>query len=91
MKIEWSPFALDDRSNIFDYIESESPSAAITVDDRIAVQIDDLARFPEIGRPGRVEGTRELVVTRTPYVVAYRSFGEHGGDPAHTARSAAVA
>jgi toxin ParE1/3/4 len=72
MRIEWSPLAVTDRSNIFDYIEAENPLAAITVDERIEAQVDQLIAFPESGRIGRVEGTRELVVSRTPYLVAYR-------------------
>jgi len=75
MRIEWSAFAQADRDAIFDYIEADSPEAAITVDDRIRVQVEGLARFPESGRPGRVEGTRELVIDRTPYVAAYRVAG----------------
>ncbi len=35
-----------------------------------------LAKYPEIGRPGRVRGTRELVVAGTPYIAAYRIMGE---------------
>jgi toxin ParE1/3/4 len=72
MRIEWSVFAQADRDAIFDYIEADSPQAAITVDDRIRVQVEGLVRFPESGRPGRVEGTRELVIDRTPYIAAYR-------------------
>jgi toxin ParE1/3/4 len=63
---------MDDRERIFDFIEKEDPRAAISVDDRIATQISVLLRFPEGGRPGRIEGTRELVIRRTPYIVAYR-------------------
>ena len=72
MRLEWSPLAQADRDAIFDYIEADSPQAAITVDDRIRMQVEGLARFPESGRPGRVEGTRELVIDRTPYIAAYR-------------------
>jgi len=72
MRLEWSRLAQADRGAIFDYIEADSPQAAITVDDRIRVQVEGLVRFPESGRPGRVEGTRELVIDRTPYIVAYR-------------------
>ena len=72
MRLEWSIFAQADRDAIFDYIEADSPQAAITVDDRIRAQVAGLARFPKSGRLGRVEGTRELVIHRTPYIVAYR-------------------
>jgi addiction module RelE/StbE family toxin len=75
MLLEWSAYALADREAIFDYIEAENPEAAVEVDDRIQEQIEQLGGFPEMGRPGRVEGTRELVVSATPYVVAYRITG----------------
>ena len=89
MRLEWSIFAQTDRDAIFDYIEEDSPQAAITVDDRIRVQVGRLARYPESGRPGRVAGTRELVIRRTPYVAAYRIAGDtvrilrvlHGAQP----------
>lgn len=72
MRLGWSAYALGDRTAIFDYIESDSPQAAIEVDDRIREQVEMLARFPQSGRPGRIEGTRELAISRTPYIVAYR-------------------
>lgn len=71
MRLEWSVFALEDRDGIFDYIEEDSPRAAVVVDDRIRTQVHQLLQFPETGRPGRVEGTRELVISRTPYIAAY--------------------
>jgi toxin ParE1/3/4 len=72
MRLEWSQLAQADRDAIFDYIEADSPQAAVTVDDRIRVQVEGLIRFPESGRPGRVERTRELVIPSTPYIAAYR-------------------
>ena|SRR5579863_922302 len=75
MRLEWSAYALTDRNAIFDYIEADSPKAAIAVDARIREQIETLARFPQSGRQGRVEGTREWVISRTPYLVAYRITG----------------
>jgi addiction module RelE/StbE family toxin len=74
--LEWSVFALADRNAIFDYIEADSPRAAIAVDDRIRTRVEGLALFPEMGRPGRIEGTRELVIHRTPYIAAYRIVGD---------------
>ena len=76
MRLEWSTFAQADRDAIFDYIEADSPQAAIAVDDRIREQVETLARFPHSGRQGRIEGTRELVINRTPYIVAYRIAGD---------------
>lgn len=76
MLLEWSPLAQADRNAIFDFIEADSPQAAITVDDRIREQVEGLVQFPESGRPGRVEGTRELVIHRTPYIAAYRIVGD---------------
>jgi toxin ParE1/3/4 len=60
------------RNKIFDFIEQDDPRAAIFVDKRIEEQTKLLGHFPESGRQGRVEGTRELVITPTPYIVAYR-------------------
>jgi addiction module RelE/StbE family toxin len=76
MRLEWSVFAQADREAIFDYIEADSPPAAATVDDRIREQVEGLTQFPEIGRPGRIEGTREMVIHRTPYIAAYRIAGD---------------
>ena len=76
MRLEWSLLAQADRASIFDYIEADSPQAAIAVDDRIRVQAEVLVQFPESGRRGRVEGTRELVIPRTPYIAAYRIAGD---------------
>jgi toxin ParE1/3/4 len=42
----------------------------------IARQIHHLAAHPQMGRPGRVHGTRELVITRTPYIAIYRLSSE---------------
>lgn len=71
MRLVWSPFALADRDEIFSYIEVDNPRAAAELDERIASAVHRLLRFPESGRPGRVAGTRELVVARTPYIAVY--------------------
>ena len=76
MILEWSVFAIADRDAIFDYIVADSPQSAVSVDDRIQVCVENLKQFPEMGRPGRIEGTRELVVSNTPYIAAYRIAGD---------------
>jgi toxin ParE1/3/4 len=72
LHLEWSQFALADREAIFDFIEADSPRAAVAMDDRIQEHVERLRQFPETGRPGRIEGTRELVIDRTPYIAAYQ-------------------
>ena len=78
MRIDWSALALDDRNRIFDYdeIDQDTPRVAIMVDERIEQQIEVLLEHPDFGRPGRVRDTRELVISRTPYLVAYRVVGD---------------
>jgi len=76
MKLTWSALALSDRDGIFTHIEAHSPKAAIAVDERIADAVRRLTAFPESGRPGRVAGTRELVIPGTPYIAAYEPVAE---------------
>jgi toxin ParE1/3/4 len=69
----WSPEAIEDLAALRAYIEQDDPKAAR----RIALQIVNnvevlLSANPQMGRPGRVPGMRELVVPRTPFVVPYR-------------------
>jgi toxin ParE1/3/4 len=72
----WSLEALDDIAALRAYIEQDDPAAA----QRVAVPIIEtvetlLANSPEMGRPGRVPGTRELVIPRTAFIVPYRLVG----------------
>jgi toxin ParE1/3/4 len=76
VRLEWSVFARADRDAMFDTIEADNPRAAIAVDSRIQAQTESLLRFPHSGRPGRIEGTRELIISRTPYIAAYRVAGD---------------
>jgi toxin ParE1/3/4 len=75
MRLEWSRYATADRERIYTYLEALHPHAAIAADDRIGRQTALLRRHPLAGRAGRIEGTRELVISRTPYIVAYRAGG----------------
>lgn len=72
MRLKWSHQALYDLVDLRDYIARDRPRAASGVAERILKAVDRLLRHPRMGRPGRVEGTRELVVTDTSYLVAYR-------------------
>lgn len=73
MRVEWSPLALADREAIFDFSQTRNPRLAVVRDECIAATVRRLRLFPEIGRHGRVTGTRELVVHGAPFIVAYRA------------------
>jgi addiction module RelE/StbE family toxin len=76
VKLEWAAHAIEDRLAIFEYIEADDPRNAAIIDDRIRLQLQQLIRYPKSGRIGRVPGTRELVIGRTPYIAAYRIAGD---------------
>lgn len=76
MRIRYTPNARDCIAEIFKYIARENPQAARRVVTHIRDQTLTLAEQPNTGRPGRCEGTRELVVTHYPFIVAYRIENE---------------
>lgn len=71
MRVIWSSPALDDIEEAHGYISLDNPTAADRLVDRIFRTAARLKNLPEIGRLGRRQGTRELVVTGTPYVIMY--------------------
>ncbi|MBZ5511545.1 MAG: type II toxin-antitoxin system RelE/ParE family toxin [Acidobacteriia bacterium] len=72
MRVRWLQAALDNLDAEAEYISRDDPAAAARVVTAIQRSIAQLAVHPAIGRPGRVPGTRELVVPDTPYIVPYR-------------------
>jgi len=76
MRLVWTAAALRDLAAARAYIAHDNPPAADNQIVRVLSAVTRLPRFPEIGRPGRRGGTRELVVNRTPYIVAYRIRSE---------------
>ncbi len=76
MALIWTNRAARDLADIHSFLEAKDPQAAARIIQRLVrVTADVLPTTPEAGRPGRVAGTRELVVTRTPYIVAYDVVG----------------
>lgn len=75
MRVEWTREARQDRRVILDYILGENPRAAIALNDRFSKRAEELANYPRAGRPGRVRGTRELVV-HPNYIIVYDLAGE---------------
>ncbi|NWL77703.1 plasmid stabilization protein [Pseudomonas taiwanensis] len=76
MRIEWLRKALQNLDDEAAYIAQDNPQAAADVVKAIVADIEQLARFPGMGREGRVGGTREWVMPNHPYVIPYRVRGD---------------
>ncbi|MBF0622540.1 MAG: type II toxin-antitoxin system RelE/ParE family toxin [Magnetococcales bacterium] len=72
MDIIWLGSALDDLRSAQNYIAKENPSAAKWIVQKVVHAVQGLATHPHVGRPGRVVGTRELVIPDTPFIVPYQ-------------------
>jgi len=72
LKIRWLKLAARDLEQVEAHIARENPAAAVRVVLRIIEAVELLAEQPGIGRPGRIEGTRELVINGSPFLVPYR-------------------
>lgn len=76
MRVRWLRAALQNLDTEAEYIARDSPAAAARVVASVEESVRYLATHPAMGRPGRVPGTRELVVANLPYVIPYRMRGE---------------
>ena len=76
MQVKWLAVALRNLDHGAEFIAADDPQAARQVVSRVLDAVAVLALQPGIGRPGRVPGTRELVVSKTRYLVPYRVRGE---------------
>ena len=74
--ITWSPRAIAHLADLRAYTARDNPGAAGRIAMTLLAAVERLAEFPNRGRPGRVTGTRELVVPGTPYVIPYRLRGD---------------
>jgi addiction module RelE/StbE family toxin len=75
MRLEWTRPAVRDLGEAGAFVASDNPQAAERMADRVREAVEYLQEQPNIGRPGRIPGTRELVVTGTPFIVVYRVRG----------------
>lgn len=76
MELRWSPQAAEDLERIANYIRQDSPEAAQRVALALYEGVGRLREHPYSGRPGREEGTRELVYPGLPYLAVYEVHGE---------------
>lgn len=72
MKVVWTKRAVRNRFEQLQYIGEQNPTAAARLSLELENQIRLLASYPEMGRTGRTAKSRELVISRTPFVVIYR-------------------
>ena len=76
MTIVWSRRAIEHLAHLRWYIARDNALAANRIASTLLESVERLAELPNLGRPGRVAGTRELVVPGTPYVIPYRLRGD---------------
>lgn len=75
MRVIWTPEALQDRADVWDYIAADNPRAAARMDELFSDAATRLADLPKLGRPGKIQGTRELV-SHENYRLVYEISGE---------------
>ena len=75
MKLVWTRPAREDRKAIREYIAADNPSAALDLDELLSEKAARLLDHPGLGRPGRLEGTHELVAHRS-YILIYDVAGD---------------
>lgn len=61
MRLIWTPQALQDRADVWDYIAEDNPLAAVRMDELFSTAATRLIEHPKLGRPGKIQGTRELI------------------------------
>ena len=69
---KYTKLAIQDIRQAFAYIADDNPQSAKAVIERIEQGINTLCAHSHLGRPGRLKGTREFVIARTPFIVVYR-------------------
>ena len=75
MRVKWLRKAVSNLDEEATYTAADDPAAARRVVKRVLDAVSQLEQQPDLGRPGRVPGTRELVVLNTRYLVPYRVHG----------------
>ena len=76
MRVRWTTDAADDLERICDDIAQSRPDSARRVAQSVTESIGTLETFPHLGRPGRVQGTREITFPPLPFVAVYEVHEE---------------
>jgi len=72
LRVVWTKQADAQLDEVYEYISQDNPVAADGQLQLIGNAVQNLGNFPELGRTGRRDGTREVVIPGTPYIVVYR-------------------
>lgn len=72
MKIRWTEGSSKNLDEIEKYIGHDNPRAAVETVLKVINSVNQLSKHPAIGRTGRIEGTRELIIPDTPFIAPYR-------------------
>ena len=72
VQIKWTGDAISDLIEIRRYIAQDNPRAANDVALRIKKTVQLLSDQPNMGKLGRADGTREIVISGLPYIIPYR-------------------
>lgn len=72
MDVKWLKRALKNLDAEATYIAKDSVTSAQQVVSKIYHSVELLKKFPSLGRPGRIHGTRELIIPDLPYIIPYR-------------------
>ena len=72
VRVKWLRTAKSNLDEEIEYIAQEDKETAAKIYEYIRQRVSALEQNPDVGRPGRVFGTRELVINRYPYIVPYR-------------------
>ena len=76
MQLRWTEDAASDLEHITDYLFEKAPERAPELVRSIYNAPAELLKFPHRGRPGKKNGTRELVLSSLPYIVVYTVSGD---------------
>jgi toxin ParE1/3/4 len=76
MQLRWTMAAADDLEGIAEYLYEKSPQNAAQLIRKIYESPSNLRNYPNLGRTGKKDGTRELVLAPLPYIVVYQNVDD---------------
>ena len=72
MKVIWTEQAFEDLENVYKFVLNDSPAAAKKTAEIILESIEQIQRYPELGRSGRLPTIREFIIPRSALIFIYR-------------------